>query len=377
MYLHHFGLSARPFELTDDPAFYYSQPHEIASISLLYAIEQRQGLAMLTGEPGTGKTTLLKRLLHGLDSNLMGILLSDAAAAGGSLLAQFARGLRIKAVPDEIPTALRLFLERERACGRRIVLMLDEAQTLTRRHLAEVHFLSNLDSRGMRLVQVFLVGQPTLDGKLAQPELAALSQRIAVRTSVERLGLEQTAHYINFRLTAGGCRHHELFTTEAARRVHEHAHGIPRLINIVCERALLVAYADGEHSIGSATVEAAVADLRLQRGMSGPLSAVGNRHDAPSSRLTVRERIDRLEEKLDLLIMTMARAGFIRAELAQSQEMKRWLESLLFPPVEPRDTSAAERQRDRSVPHPDNAAVQVPPRAWFGRENPVSDFEQA
>jgi hypothetical protein len=189
---------------------------------------------------------------------------------------------------------------------------------------------------------VFLVGQPTLERKLAQPELAALSQRVAVRTSVERLGLEQTGHYINFRLAVGGSSHHKLFTTEAAQRVHEQPRGISRLINIVCERALLVAYADGEHSIGSATVEAAVADLGFSGGVSEP-SARGDKHDTHSGRTEVRERLDRLEEKLGLLIMTMARAGFIRAELVDSTRMKRWLKSLLPPPVEELDPGVAER----------------------------------
>ena len=327
MYRLHFGLQERPFEFSDDPKYYFRLPHEIAWITLDYSLEQHQGMAMLTGKPGTGKTTLLRRLIEELSPNTHGFLLSDAGAVGGSLTKQFAAQLGIHATQEQLPTILGNFLEREASYGRSTVLMLDESQNLSRAQLDEVRFLSNRYASRQRWLQIFLVGQPSLEKRLTELDLESLSQRVAVRATVDPLTREQTASYVSFRSRVAGATNTHLFTRSAIDVVYENTEGVARLINILCERALAVGYAEDVAVIDRSTVVAALEDLpsgifdpqafvasaEPRPAVMGPAVVNDLRSDPTASSAhdvgardvgnpALRHQMDRLERKLDSLI---------------------------------------------------------------------------
>ena len=289
---------------------------------------------MLTGKPGTGKTTLLRRLLEELSPDSCGFLLPDAGAVGGSLTKQFAAQLGIHATQEQLPTILGDFLEREASFGRTIVLMLDESQNLSQEQLEEVRFLSNRYASERRLLQVFLVGQPSLEKRLTEHDLESLNQRVAVRATVEPLTREQTKSYVSFRLRVAGATSTRLFTPGALDLVFDNTKGVARLINILCERALVVGYADDVPVIDRSTVLAAIDDLpsRLldpQTGAAsaepkplvmGPTAAKDVRSDPTTtsayghgskdaSDAALHHQLDRVERKLDHLIAVLLGAG--------------------------------------------------------------------
>ena len=301
----HFGLQDRPFELSDAKKFYFRLPHEIASITLSYSLEQYQGLAMLTGAPGTGKTTLLSRLIEELGPESRPLLLSDAGAVGGSLTQQFASQLGIRAIKEQLPEVLGELLAREASNGRMTVLMLDESQNLTPQQFAEVLFLSNRFALGTRSLQIFLVGQRSLETRLAQRDLESLNQRVSVRTTVEPLTREQTASYITFRLRVAGAVNTHLFTPDAMDLVFDTTEGVARLINILCERALAVGYAEDLSVVDRNTIVFAIEDLppTLFDAPENPLQ-VSASNDVASS-----EDFNRVERKLDHLIEIVSRGG--------------------------------------------------------------------
>lgn len=319
MYLRHYGLRSKPFKLAHDPAFYYGAAHQIPLNELCYSIEERQGLAAIIGAPGTGKTTLLRRLLQSLAPEQRGIFLSDTALEGESLLQKVgnALGLHISQSQQALADNLFRLLHREVQSGNTVVLLIDEAQSLTVHQLEEVRYLTNLESAGQKLLEIVLAGQPALDQRLASPELAALRQRVAVRSRLEPLDLETTGAYIEHRLMVAGSPNGHIFTPDAVEVIHKRSGGIARLVNIICERCLLVGYVDNLAVLEGRLVEEAVADLKLTPavepdtdfsvGLDAP-KALGNALDR------VERRLEQLENKLDALIQSMYRVGFVRRE---------------------------------------------------------------
>ena len=156
MYLHHFGLREKPFTLAHDPSYYYPAAHQEATNDLCYSIEERQGLAVLVGEPGTGKTTLLGNLLRSLGPDMLGILLSDVSLFGGSLLRALANRLQLAADEQALLTELQIHLEAAVSTGHTVVVLIDEAQSLTDEQLQEVRYLTNLQFQNQKRVQLIL-----------------------------------------------------------------------------------------------------------------------------------------------------------------------------------------------------------------------------
>jgi general secretion pathway protein A len=267
MYTEFYGLREKPFSLSPDPRFLFlSDSHREALAHLLYGIEQGEGFIAITGEVGTGKTTLCRTLLQRLEPGSEVAFLFNPQLSGLELLqaidAEF--GLETEGRSRrELMDQLNRFLLTKRQEGRRVLLLIDEAQNLDRDALEQVRLLSNLETDTAKLIQIILIGQPELDALLESPELRQLRQRISVRWRLRALSAGETRDYVRHRLrvAAGGQR--EVFTDLALREVHRRSGGVPRVINRLCDRALLLGYAEGAQEIGLGTL------AEVQRELTG------------------------------------------------------------------------------------------------------------
>ena len=258
MYTEFYGLREKPFSLSPDPRFLFlSDSHREALAHLLYGIEQGEGFIAITGEVGTGKTTLCRTLLQRLEPGSEVAFLFNPQLSGLELLqsidAEF--GLETEGkTRRELMDQLNRFLLTKRQEGRRVLLLIDEAQNLEREALEQVRLLSNLETDTTKLIQIILIAQPELDVMLESPELRQLRQRINVRWRLRPLSPTETRDYVRHRLrvAAGGPR--EIFTDFALREIHRRSGGVPRVINRLCDRALLAGYAEGAKEIGLGTV---------------------------------------------------------------------------------------------------------------------------
>jgi general secretion pathway protein A len=274
VYLRFYGLTERPFSTTPDPRFLYLGPgHDEALAQVMYGVEERMGFVLLTGEVGTGKTTLLHALRERLAGNATITFVVDPRQSFDEILEGLLEDLGLprgeEARTAGVPALRRLLVERDRA-GEVVVLILDEAHHLDVETLERIRLLSNLESSTRKLLQIALVGQPELQAKLALPELRQLTQRIAVRAVIPPLSARDTAEYIRWRLRIAGLRHPGLFTDRAVRRIAEYTAGVPRLVNIVCDHCLLIGYADERRVLDVDVVRQAIRYLdegaRRRRG---------------------------------------------------------------------------------------------------------------
>ena len=254
MYCEFFGFSEKPFTITPNPQFIYlSEQHREAFAHLLYGIERHAGFIAMTGEVGTGKTTVLRTLLTQLDpEKFSSALIFNPCRSGDQLLASICREFGVN--PDELHNygyldALNLFLLDQHAAGRTVVLVIDEAQNLTPDVLEQVRMISNLETVHNKLIQIILAGQPELNDVLNRHDLRQLSQRITVRCHLTPMDMRDTAEYIRHRLKVSGCRIPGLFSRGAVKRIYRFSRGVPRLINIVCEQALVMAWTQENSSV--------------------------------------------------------------------------------------------------------------------------------
>lgn len=280
MYAAHFGLCEPPFALTPDPAYVYlSRHHREALAHLLYGAGENGGFMQLTGEVGTGKTTLVRTLLEQQLDNVDIALCLNPRLTVEELLATVCDELGVT-YPREHHTlkplldALNTHLLHTHAAGRRTVLIIDEAQNLSREVLEQIRLLTNLETAKHKLLRIILVGQPELRQLLAQPELRQLAQRITARYHLPSLDSRETAAYIGHRLHIAGGRE-DLLTPGALREVYRRSGGIPRLINVICDRALLGAYSQNVRQVSAGLVRQAAREA-LPNG-SGRLSGSGGR----------------------------------------------------------------------------------------------------
>ncbi len=276
MYRTHFGLKEDPFALTPDPRFLYLSPrHREALAHLLYGMGEAGGFVQLTGEVGTGKTTLCRSLLEQAPEGVDVALIFNPRQTPAELVASVCDEFH---VPYPAGTAslkvlvdgLNRHLLEGHARGRRAVLVIDEAQNLSAEALEQVRLLTNLETTTRKLLQILLIGQPELRGLMARPELRQLDQRVTARYHLSPLSAEETAQYVRHRLEVAGAAA-PIFSPSALRRVHRLSGGVPRLVNILCDRALLGAYAQGHRRVGRALVRRAAAEVR------GELPGAGRR----------------------------------------------------------------------------------------------------
>ena len=247
MYLEYFGLAEKPFQITPDPRFLYlSRRHRDGFAHLLYGADEAGGFVLLTGEVGTGKTTLCRSALESITDNVRIALILNPKQSPIELVASICDELQV-AYPKNVTSLkalidrLNLYLLKAYGQGQRIVVVIDEAQNLTAEVLEQVRLLTNLEVYTQKLLQIILIGQPELQTMLDKPELRQLSQRITARFHLTPLTREETDEYIAHRLKIAGVSR-EIFTKQATREIYKLSRGIPRLINTLSERALIGAY---------------------------------------------------------------------------------------------------------------------------------------
>lgn len=246
MYLEFYQLKERPFDLTPNPRFLYlSRQHREAINHLLYAIYQRKGFALLTGEVGAGKTTVCRLLLDQLDQKYATALILNPILTGDQLIRAIALEFGLDVIGrdrlESLDTLNRFLLDLAEH-GRDAVLIIDEAQDLSDHLLEQVRLLSNLETNDRKLIQIVLMGQPELRDRLRAPKLRQIKQRITVSYHLSPLGFTDTCRYIQHRLAVAGARGVPYFTLPAMWRIYRHTGGIPRLINAVCDKALLAGF---------------------------------------------------------------------------------------------------------------------------------------
>jgi general secretion pathway protein A len=268
MYKSFFGLKESPFNANPDPRFLYlTNQVEEALTGLMYGIQTRKGFITLTGEVGTGKTTLVNRLLDWLHNRrARTAFLFNSRMNTNQLfdfiLAEFDISCDSRSKSQQLMKLNHWLLDRYRA-GETVVLILDEAQNLTFPVLEEVRLLTNLETATDKLLQIVLSGQPELEDKLKLPELRQLRQRIMLRCKTAPLTKEQTHDYILKRLRIAGAGEQPIFSPEAMDAVHIYSLGIPRVVNLLCEHSLVNAYVDQQRPINSKIVEDVAREFQL------------------------------------------------------------------------------------------------------------------
>ena len=265
MYTEFFGLNEKPFAITPDPRYLYmSVRHADALAHLIYGISESGGFIQLTGEVGTGKTTLIRSLLEQLPAKAEIALILNPQLSRLEFLQVICQELRIPAAADDSVRArvdaLNGYLLRAYAEARRIVLIVDEAQALTPELLEQIRLLTNLETPKKKLLQIILIGQPELRDLLARPEMRQVAQRITGRYHLEPFSKEDTALYVNHRMKVAGAQR-DVFTPAAIRLLYRRSRGIPRLINVVADRALLAGYTRDQRVVDRALVVSAAAEV--------------------------------------------------------------------------------------------------------------------
>lgn len=274
MYESYYGFTEKPFSLTPDPKFLYrSEAHANALELLQYAIDRREGFAVITGDSGTGKTTLCRALLQQADARTLTALLLNPLLSEEELLKGILRDLgvlprdpaRLARTPSkqELINTLSDFLISLNPLGARAVLFIDEAQNLPLHILEQIRILSNLETDKEKLLQIVLVGQPNLVTVLRSPELRQLDQRVSTRCQLRPLQKNEVHAYVSHRLMVAGGTCPVTFTSLAIEAIHSCTGGIPRLINLVCDRALVGGYEAQTNRIDADRVEAAALELEL------------------------------------------------------------------------------------------------------------------
>jgi putative secretion ATPase (PEP-CTERM system associated) len=282
MYERFYRLRERPFALTPDPDYLYpSRVHKEALSYLRYGIESHAGFVVITGAIGSGKTTLLQTMLRGLDGQTTVARVMNTLLDPRELLESAMIDLGLDPAGKSKPAMLKTFgefLVNERAGGRLVLLVIDEAQNLTLPALEEIRMLSNLETEKSKLLQIILIGQPDLRDKLDRPELEQLRQRITVSYHLEALDSEETSRYINHRLARASMGAPLEFPRDVTDRIHGRSGGVPRLINVIADATLVFGYGEERSEIDATLIEEVIADLDAT-GVLGPRSNP-NRHES-------------------------------------------------------------------------------------------------
>jgi general secretion pathway protein A len=265
VYLEFYGLKQTPFDITPNPRFlFHSRKHHEAFNHLLYGIRERKGFVQLTGEIGAGKTTLCRALLEKLDASFSTALILNPVLNADELMKAIATefGLNVKGC-DRLETIAIIseFLLQQIAHGRETVLIIDEAQNLTEDLLEQVRLISNIETDDRKLLQIVLMGQPELRDRLNSPRLRQLRQRITVRYHLAPLTRAEVGHYIRHRLEYAGANGRPQFTRFALWRIFNYSRGIPRLVNAVCDKALLAGFVEQSDRINYGMVGCAIREL--------------------------------------------------------------------------------------------------------------------
>src|SRR6204780_3125533 len=309
MYKEFFGLRANPFNVNPDPRYLFLTRHtEEALACLTYGIQSRKGFVLLTGEVGTGKTTLINKLMEWLRLQQVATAFifnsrMDVPQLLDFMMADFGIPCDSKSKSELLQRLYNWLLDRYRA-GETAVLVIDEAQNLSDEVLEEIRMLTNLETFTEKLLQIVLVGQPELEQKLRQPQLRQLRQRLTLRAKTHALTLEETKAYVQQRLRIAGSNGQQIFEPEAVTAIHRYANGIPRVINLLCDHCLVSAFVDQHKTVAAGVVDGVARDFDLDGtagGMTAPLPPVGqavpNKMDLVETLRSLATLADRLRDE--------------------------------------------------------------------------------
>ncbi len=302
MYESFFGFREKPFSLLPDPDYIYmSRGHENAYTHLEYAISENKGFVVITGEIGSGKTTLLNFLLNKIQSHIQVGLVNHTACSPNQLLKMICQefDLAVHGMDKaEMLEAFNGFLLEQFASKNRVVLIIDEAQSLSPKCMEEIRMLSNLEVEKHHLLQIIIVGQPELRNRLQQKNLEQFAQRVTVNCHIDRLGQDEIEHYIRHRLRIAGAKNPDIFDEGAVQAIFASSCGIPRVINAVCDMALLYGFVDGLKVIDKKVIEDVIKEREAgeQAGATRRHPSAGNADSKPS-----QGRLQRMERRIDLL----------------------------------------------------------------------------
>jgi general secretion pathway protein A len=273
MYRQFYNLKEKPFEITPDPNFLFlSESHKEALAHLVYAARERKGFTVITGEVGTGKTTLVQAFLAQLNGKVRTAYIFNPKLSATDFIRYIVEDLGIKEekhTKGQYIAQLHDMLMRSYSRDEQVILIIDEAQSLPTPLLEEVRLLTNLETPKSKLLQVMLIGQPELNKVLNSHEFRQLKQRVGLRYHMQSLSEEDTQKYVEKRLTTAGALDTHLFSSKALREIYNYSKGIPRLINIVCDNALLAGYATGQKIIGDRTIREVIRQLEGKPGREG------------------------------------------------------------------------------------------------------------
>ena len=339
MYEAFYGLSNKPFQLNPDPSFYFdSKQHRRAKAYLEYGVMRNEGFIVITGEVGAGKTTILRGLLDSLNRSdvVVGQLVTTQLDAEDTLrMVGAAFGFQVKGVTkSELLITLEAFLIGQASQGKRCLLVVDEAQNLSPRAVEELRMLSNYQLGTQALLQSFLVGQPEFREILQRPEMEQFRQRVAATCHIGPLDLEDTQHYIEHRLKCAGSTGQPEFEPEAFQAIFNASQGIPRRINAVCDRLLLLGYLNNKALLTVADVDEVVKEFAREGGASASMPTAPTA--APGGPLPVEQvgalGVDLQTAKLAISAETadgMARQLDTMATQAHGDRLQRLERSLL------------------------------------------------
>jgi general secretion pathway protein A len=314
MYEKFFGLNEKPFQILSDPAYLFmSKTHESAYTYLEYGIMENKGFVVITGEIGSGKTTLINYLLEKIEGNFQTALINNTLIRPGNLIKMLCQDFEIdtRGLDDsELLTAFYQFLIQQYTEQKRVILIIDEAQNLSMEALEEIRMLSNFELDKQHLFQVILVGQPQLRFKLRQKVLEQLAQRVSVHYHISGLSAGEVKTYIQYRLQVAGSKNLNIFMEEAQEAIYIFSRGIPRLINILCDTALVYAFADGLKEVNREIIEAIIREREVggfndfDTGLDEacpPESDVAfvNPTQSVTSHLTIEQKVESFENRLE------------------------------------------------------------------------------
>jgi type II secretory pathway predicted ATPase ExeA len=271
-YLSHFNLQEQPFRLTPDPDFlYWSKQHARAKAYMESTIWLADGFVVITGEIGSGKTTLLQSFLSELDDDVIYAVISQTQLTPTEFLQCVLTEFGFKPFDKrkvELLDMLNMFLIEQYSNGKKVVLVVDEAQNLTRKVLEEIRLISGIETQKEKVLRIILAGQPELRDKLDKPSLRQLMQRVRLRFHLGPLDRREMGEYIDHRLAVAGCENKNLFVKETHETIYRYSGGVPRLINTLCDTALLCAFADEKDVVGLDDVVAAIDELNWEEHAS-------------------------------------------------------------------------------------------------------------